>query len=840
MKRVIRIILLVVIFVAAVLFFFFLLNRDSRIEETAGEEAEIPVVYMQQDGAWINELHGYRTQMSEVSMRDTILPMPEDDVLHLRIDTDETVQGVSYEIISLAGELQVAEGEGSVESSSEGSCEATIPLTNNLARGTDHILVLCVNAGGDDIYYYSRLADFTDAHVSECMAFVQELHAITRDATRSNELTGKLEPASGGDDTAPWKVTIHSSPEQVCWGGFTCEEVKEPLISIKEITNSYSVYVLEYPVVHENNGVPEYYNVREYYRVRYAGDKLYLLDFERTLSEIFAGETTAGEDQINLGIRQPDVDYASNQTGTVLCFVQEGDLWSCDLAKDQMVRVFSFRDPDMQNMADSADAQGYYGEHEIRTIRVDENGSIDFIVYGYMNSGWHAGEVGISVCHYDSIDCVVRELLFLPQSASYQQLKENVGDLMYLSDAGSFYFSAGSVVYRIDLSSGKIKPIFDDVRRDFQVSDNGRYLVWTDQSSGRNAEVMHVTDLETENSTDLPAGEGKYLQPLGFLGTDFLFGTANAEDVTKGAAQNLFPMDTVSIIEASHPEEIIKSYDGEGDLFSSVQISSEGSVTLGRVHDKGNAYVEAKPFSIKNQDLLKEGRVGIIYLDSRDKKTEIGLTLSGTLAESVEQVIPAWNASTDATVVELPSDVFSSSFYVYAKGKVIQGTSDVAAAVRLADANGGVVVDSEQRYIWNRAKMLTQNKIDLQNAGGTSETAKALNVMIAAMGATAKDTDALLSSGQTPYEILKEAEGDGLLLNLSGCGLDEILYYIGRGFPAYAVGEGGVPVLVYGYDSAKVQIYWPEDGSTQELSIEEATELFASEGNVFYVYQKQI
>lgn len=840
MKRAMRIGLLVIIFIAAVLFFFFLLNRDNRIEETTGEQTKIPVVYMQQDGLWINELHGYRTRMSDVSMRDTILQMPEDNVLHLRIDTEETVKSVSYEIISLAGEMEVAKGEGSVETASEGSCEASVAVTNNLARGTDHILVLCVNAGGEDIYYYSRLANFADAHVSECMAYVQELHAITRDATRSNELLGKMEPASGGDNTAPWKVTIHSSLEQICWGGFVCEEVREPQISIKEITNSYSVYVLEYPVVYKNDGTPEYYNVREYYRVRYAGDQLYLLDFERTLSEIFTGESQAGEDQINLGIREPEVDYASNQAGTVLCFVQEGDLWSCDLAKDQMVRVFSFRDPAIENTSMSADEQGNYGEHEIRTIRVDENGSIDFIVYGYMNSGWHAGEVGISVCHFDSVDGVVKELLFLPQSKSYQQLKENVGNLMYLSDAGAFYFSAGTAVYRADLSSGKIKVLFDDVRRNFQVSENGRFLVWTDQSAGSYAQVMHVTDLENESTADIPAGEGKYLQPLGFLGTDFLFGTANADDVKKGARQNIFPMETVSIVDASSPEEIMKTYDGDGELFTSVQISSEGSVTLGRVHDNGGSYSATDPFSIKNQDLLKEGRVGIVYLDSPDKKTEIGLKLSGMMGESVEQIIPEWNASTDSTIVELPEDVFVSSYYVYAKGKVIQGTADVAQAVRMADANGGVVVDAEQRYIWNRAKMLAQNKIDLQDAGGSSETAKALNVMLAAMGAQAKDTDSLLSSGKEPYDILKEAEGDGLLLNLSGCNLDEILYYIGRGVPAYAVSEDGVPVLVYGYDSANVQIYLPADGSTKQLSLAEASDLFAAQGNIFYVYQKQI
>ena len=838
MKLVLRILLLVIIFIAAVAFFFFLLNRETKTEDMFKEQAAIPVVYMQQDGAWINELHGYRTEMSEVSMRDTILEMPADDTLHLLIDTTDEVKSVSYEIITLDGSAEVARGKGSVSETEEGY-EASISVTDNLAQGVDNILVLCLNVGGEDLYYYSRIASFSDAHVTECMAFVKELHAITRDATRSNELQGKMEPVGTGAGGGLSRVTINSTLDQICWADFACEELQEPKISIKEITNSYSVYVLDYPVVHQAE-TDEYYSVREYYRVRYSKEKLYLLDFERTISRIGSGDLAAGADSINLGIRESEVDYATNETGSVVCFVQEGDLWSYDAASGEMICVFSFRDPAMQTQDAILDAQQTYGEHEIRTIRVDENGSIDFIVYGYMNNGWHAGEVGISVCHYDNVGHGVSELLFLPQTESYQQLKENVGSLMYLSDAGMFYFSVGSEIHQIDLDSGKDTVLFDNVKTNLQISDRGRFFAWTELSAGINAEVMHVTDLETETTTDIQAGDGKYIQPVGFLGTDLLYGTAYAEDADKGAWQNIFPMDTVAIADASAPETVIKTYEGDGMFFSAVQISSEGSVTLERVTDNGSAYVTSEPLSIKNNDLLREGKTSVVYLDSQDKQVEIGLSLTGQVVEAPEKVTASLYASADAVVTELPEDLFSSSYYIYAKGKVIQGTENAATAVRVADENAGVVVDSGQRYVWNRAKMLSQNKIKLQPAGGSSETAQALNVMLAAMGVQASDVDAQLASGAQPFEILQEAQGNGLVLNLSGCSLDEILYYIGRGYPAYAVGTDQTPVLVFGYDSTKDKIYHPSDDTTAEMSLQEASDLFAAEGNIFFVYQKQI
>ena len=61
--------------------------------------------------------------------------------------------------------------------------------------------------------------------------------------------------------------------------------------SIKEITDTYNVIVLDYVVTSiGEGGESEYYNVEEYYRVRYTNDRMYLLNFERTMDEIFRAE----------------------------------------------------------------------------------------------------------------------------------------------------------------------------------------------------------------------------------------------------------------------------------------------------------------------------------------------------------------------------------------------------------------------------------------------------------------------------------------------------------------------------------------------------------------------
>ena len=61
--------------------------------------------------------------------------------------------------------------------------------------------------------------------------------------------------------------------------------------SFKEINDSYDVITLRYVVTTKGTGgETEYYNVEEYYRLRMTESRMYVLNFERTLNQIFRGE----------------------------------------------------------------------------------------------------------------------------------------------------------------------------------------------------------------------------------------------------------------------------------------------------------------------------------------------------------------------------------------------------------------------------------------------------------------------------------------------------------------------------------------------------------------------
>ena len=287
---------------------------------------------------------------------------------------------------------------------------ADLPIQNLLDSNAEYLLIIHLLHGDDTLNYYTRIIEPQDCYVKESIDFAKDFHEKTFQKDGSGSLATYMEPDSSADNTTLANVSIHSTLRQVTWDKFNGTVLTDPSVSIKEINNSYNVILLDYVVTATgDNGELEYYNVEEYYRVRYTNDRMYLLNFERTMDEIFRAENDDFyENYLQLGICSSDVEYKSNETGSILCFVKEGELWCYNATEKKLSQVFSFRG------YEGIDSRENHKEHDIRIIKVDETGSADFVVYGYMNRGNHEGQVGVGVYHYDSVANTVEEELFIP------------------------------------------------------------------------------------------------------------------------------------------------------------------------------------------------------------------------------------------------------------------------------------------------------------------------------------------------------------------------------------------------------------------------------------------
>ena len=103
-----------------------------------------------------------------------------------------------------------------------------------------------------------------------------------------------------------------------------------------------------------------------------------------------------------------------------------------------------------------------------------------------------------------------------------------------------------------------------------------------------------------------------------------------------------------------------------------------------------------------------------------------------------------------------------------------------------------------------------------------------------------RSTQRLLNQGHTVAQILEESIAGVRVLDLEDCSLDSILYYPDREIPVLATLKDGNAVLIIGFNEQNVVIMNPENGQVYKVGMNDATEWFAENGNMFVTYVKGI
>ncbi len=834
-KGTIKAIVLIVVFVVALEIFGHLTNHTNEDLTREMADATLPVISLYQDDMELGELHGYSTEMDAAYMRDGIIPIGDDRKLPITIQTYQTaVDAISYEIRSLDAERLIANADVTSYDETKGKISAELTIQNLLTEGQEYLLIIQLESGDSSVYYYTRIIESADAHVQDCVEFVKDFNNKTFNSETVGSLATYMEKTTE-DNTNLHYVTLNSSLNQVGWGDFAGERLTDPIVSVKEITDTYNVIVLQYVVTGVGTGGElEYYNVEEYYRVRYTSSRIYLLNFEREMNQIFRGENESiYEDYIELGIRSGDVEYAVNEAGTNVAFVQEGELWSYNVTENTLAKVFSFRG------YEGIDNRENYGEHDIKIVDIDEAGSIDYIIYGYMNRGIHEGQVGMAVYHYDGLSNSNEEEVFIPSTRSYEIMKSELGQLMYVNEGGELFLMVNGTVYGIDLNTLEVRKVIEDLQDGmFAVSESNRYVAWCTEDEAT-IHVMNLSNLKEVGK--LSAGSGEIVKPLGFMQEDFVYGVAKESDILEDAAGNVTtPMYQIKIMDvSSDTPEVLKTYEKSGYYVSDVTIDGY-TIYLNRIQYNGTAFVEADRDMIMNREGEGDATVAVTTVTDETKETLVHLTIQGTAqSKTLRLLTPKETVLLEDREVAIDEENTTNRYYVYVKGDVVLATDKISTAVITANDKYGVVIADNMEYVWKRARKTTQAAFsDIGTGETTSEggsIAQCINAMLEKAGINI-NVEALITSGETPKSILHNTMKDATVLDLSGCSVDEVLYYVSCGSPVFAMTGSDTAVLIVGYDANNISVYDPELGMTYRKTIDEADEWFGDAGKVFFTY----
>lgn len=846
-------ILIFVFLAAAAAVFYFTQKEEEPATVYEGmSEASLPVVYSVYNGERINRLYGYTSEMKEEYMRDNVTPLGADGQMSISVDCFENqLEGISYEVRDAESgrliEATAVERWRETEGENGGQAVATLPIQKLIEEGREYLLRICLSTQQrEEIYYYTRILYNTGLHVQEMMDFVKYFSARTLDAEEKqeglSELGLYLEPDQTGDNSSFAYVNIHSSHRMLTWMNLEPQRVREPLVDICQLSETVGTLRLTYQVqALGDTGRYELYDVEEVLVIRWSELRFYLLSYQRTMNQRFtADEETIQNGVVDLGIVENGrTALRTSPSGAYTAFTASGGLWSYNSKVNEAVNIFSF------SRGGDEDIRTEHEEHDFQIIDIEDNGDVSFMVYGYMNSGSHEGEVAMVFYLYDSSERALQEIFYIPVQVPYAHLRQEMGTLSYISDTGLIYVMVENSIYAIDVVGTEHVVVVDDLKEgSFVISGDSSVIAWQEGEDPYSCTALSVMYLADGRKNTIRSGTGDYLKPLGFMGTDFIYGIADSTDVTVDiSGRTTFPMYAMEIVDEEGT--VLTHYENKGNHIIGVEIG-DGRIQVNCV----TLTYEKQPVNPFSDVLLRNeaedtGSASVLRTVVSDlKRTVHSINLSSSADPEKPLTIstPVRLLSPSANRVELASDIRRDTdprYFAYAYGELTDICYNVSEAIRAIYDQVGTVVDAGQNQVWARGLLKSETRITINENCMTERADRTLAACIQAIllqqGVTL-DVEQLLNEGATVREILSQAL-PGKALDLTGCTLQQALYYISNGHPVILLTGENTAELLVGYDNYNVTFYSVLDGSYYKMGRNDTAEYVESMGGYLFSYR---
>ena len=837
-RRVVKAGVLIAVFIAALVISSLVINSGTDDEIVDMGAPTLPRISFTIDGTEVNPLFGYVQDMDITAMRDTITPLNADGSLTMDIEADgREISDIRYEVYSLDGEDMYTDGRADVPAEGE-----TVSLSvGNILSGDvrEAVLKVILTVDGETVSYYTRIASPADLTISECLAYALDFHDKAINKKGTEDLQSHLEPREESDNTTYQTVNIHSDVTHVQWGDLSPEIVGDVEWSIKESNTVYTSILAKYQVsCQDENGGTALYNVKEFFRVRFLVDTIYLLDYNRDMEQVFQGAASEFDDNgILFGITsQDDIQYETNRDETIAAFVQERNLWLYNEDAGELTEVFSFSDQEGRDMRSKND------QHAVRIISMDDDGNLAFAVYGYMNRGYHEGEVGVGIYYFRVDTNAIEEKAFIPSTKSYAIAADELGKMVYYNhDQSMLYVLADGTLYQIDLDNDEQTTLAEELTEEqYAVSDDGHLMAYQTTGSPEDGEKdagENTGDNAAENNADgsadtacsglcvmnlrsgdtytIDAAEGESVRPLGFINGDFVFGKARlADEGVTAAGEEVSPMYEIEIRNSDNKTEARYSFEDQGIYTTDILIDGN-LLTLNRVVKDGDAYNSTSQEYITNNQERKETSVSLEIYTTDVKETQVRLTFADGIGDAEPKLVkPGQIASREPLTVTLSGGSSGEKFYVYGMGELVAVYDKAGYAVQKANEVSGVVISSNQQYVWERGNRDLVYSTDA-----------------AAFGKESGETS--LAACERYMEQYEAHQVD-----LTGCTLDQVLYVINRGCPVIALVDSDHAVLLTGYTTTDITYIDPDDGGSHTTDMSTLEKQTESSGNVFIGYIK--
>lgn len=809
-----RFLVLLVVFILGVAGTAFLMNNETTDDRSDMNDAVLPEVMVQFGDVLTNRMYGYRQPMEADFVRDSVTPLDTTKKLTLVVNPYVTkVRNLSYEIRTSDGS-KVMENRTikSLETGSDGYLRTEIEISSGLLMNQEYSLQITLSTNHGDAYYYTRVVSRSATYTEQYAKFADDFVQMSLDKTQADNLAAYLETSDSASSRNFAGLNINSPLADISWGNLNPQLSKAGIPVIKDINETTASISIEYEISAQNeNGNTEYYLVTDFYRMRYDETRIRLLDFKRSASEIFDPSLSViSNSGLLLGVRSKDVDYLTNEDGSVTAFTQNGDLWSYVPDTGKFVEIFTFR---RDTESDFRDARV---EHDIKLLSVENNGDVDFMVYGYMNRGAHEGYSGVGIYHYNNDQGAIEEQVFIPCTESFEFLQEDLGTLSYVNQSGQLFIMIAGNLYQINIDENTYEVLADHIDSDdFGVSVTNAHAAWKSES-GDYAGQIEFIDFDTMERRRIAPEASQKLGLLGFMNEDLIYGIVLDGDTLPNATGYMIDGITTFRIEG-FDGTVKKEYHQDGLYVAGVTVGTT-LMEFTLVQKSGDIYKGVKKDNIMNNSTAATDKTSVEQTSSSRQGVIVRLTFEDSPSSEEPLILYAKVRNAGEKVVDIQVDKSSVEevYYVYAGGGLDSVWTDPAKAVQRADKQTGVVLNRAQQYVWERGNMKTQITLNTT------------------------DIPEIIRTASLDVQNLQNGLGDSAkVTDLTGCSLENVLYEVSAQRAVIARTGSDSSVVIVGYDQYNTYLLDPSTGEVKPYGMNDSTALFKNAGNMFITYLEQ-
>ena len=838
-KIIYKLIIAILLFVLSAGYFISNIKETSytdRVETTRMSDASFPTVSMLRGNKEINLLHGYGQELDSFGVRQEITPLENNKNIDFIINTyNNRIARIEYEVKDKTDNIIIAGGEiNAPESDENGKKKVSLKLDTELSQGIEFILKLrLVNEDGRKFIFFTTVKFTRGDKFAENYSFVKKFFDASLSKTDEKAIRPYLETNASMDNMNFNYVNIHSSYDIVTWGKISVEYLTAPVISITENSENISGIVYKY-IAKTDGEIPNYYSVKEYYRVNRIENVTYLLAFERRVEEIYNPEkTSVSKSQLKLGITAHIGDnYELDKENKYIAFSRERDLWYYEIKENKMRRIFSFLGDDF------SDERTYYDNHSIKVLRMEDNGDLYFIVYGYMNRGVYEGRTGIVLYKYLKGDDRIEEQAYIPVNLTAQFFEGDLSDFSFVSAERFFYFSLYDKIYSYSLIKRKLSVMANDISGgSYLALSYNNHIVWQEAPDVTKVKKLIIMDLESRRRTEIEAGKKTVLRLLGKISGNFIYGVAYEKDMVSGNDGNII-IPYKKLIISDENGKTLKKYEKKNVFITGINVVND-IIELERVKKQDGRLIKINTDHILNNAVKPNSEIRVVDRRTDKYLTEYYLTLPYGL--NLEKT-PEVSSSTLNTVItrdltiRLGEDGKENKYKYFANvsGDFSASSYKAADMIKFADEGMGYVLDIAGNLVWERSKISASAKVEDVDVDYIYEEDdnihSAIRLFLTTKGIYISTED--LYKNNNIIDILKSQQ-ELTPVNLSGVAFDNIFYYIDKGNPVIAIKNDKKAVLITAYTPQNIEIMDVKTGKKNMMDKKEAEKIFKEAGNIF-------